>query len=117
MFSFRQKTKIATSRLILRPPMHFDFKKWKEVRYLSKDFLTPWEPKWASDHLTRKSFSNRVYWSSGQLTKELGCHYFSLIMLRINYMELLLLIIFDVAQLKVEPWDTGLAKNFLVVGT
>ena len=72
MFSFRQKTTIATSRLILRPPMHFDFKKWKEVRYLSKDFLTPWEPKWASDHLTRKAFSNRVYWSKRAITQGTG---------------------------------------------
>ena len=72
MFSFRQKTKIATSRLILRPPMHFDFKKLKAVRYLSKDFLAPWEPKWASDHLTRKSFSNRVYWSKRAINQGTG---------------------------------------------
>ena len=72
MFSFRQKTKIATSRLILRPPMHFDFKKWKAVRCLSKGFLAPWEPKWASDHLTRKSFSNRVYWSKRAINQGTG---------------------------------------------
>ena len=72
MFSFRQKTKIATRRLILRPPMHFDFKKWKAVRYLSKDFLAPWEPKWASDHLTRKSCSNRVYWSKRAINQGTG---------------------------------------------
>ena len=72
MFSFRQKTTIATSRLILRPPMHFDFKKWKEARYLIKDFLTPWEPKWASDHLTRKAFSNIVYWSKRAINQGTG---------------------------------------------
>ena len=59
MFSFRSKIRITTDRLILRPPMHLDFKNWKQVRHLSRDFLTPWEPKWAEDHLTRKSFSNR----------------------------------------------------------
>ena len=72
MFSFRQKIKISTSRLTLRPPMHFDFKKWREVRYSSKAFLTPWEPKWNTDHLTRKSFSNRVYWSKKAINQGTG---------------------------------------------
>ena len=72
MFSFRQTIKIKTSRLILRPPMHFDFKKWREVRYSSKEFLTPWEPKWNTDHLTRKSFSNRVYWSKKAINQGTG---------------------------------------------
>lgn len=72
MFSFRQKVKITTSRLTLRPPMHSDFKKWKEVRYSSKDFLTPWEPRWARDHLTRKSFANRVYWSKRAINQGTG---------------------------------------------
>ena len=72
MFSFRPKIRITTDRLILRPPMHLDFKNWKEVRHLSRDFLTPWEPKWAEDHLTRKSFSNRVYWSRRAINQGTG---------------------------------------------
>ena len=82
--------------------MHFDFKKWKEVRYSSKEFLTPWEPKWNTDHLTRKSFSNRVYWSKKSINQGTGYHYFFLIMTLMNYMELLLLIIFDAARRNVE---------------
>ena len=30
----------------------------------SADHLTPWEPVWAGDHLTRKAFTNRVYWAA-----------------------------------------------------
>lgn len=33
------------------------------MRQDSRDFLTPWEPSWAPDHLSRKGFSNRVYWA------------------------------------------------------
>ena len=33
------------------------------VRAASADFLVPWEPKWAADHLSRKAFTNRVYWA------------------------------------------------------
>ena len=36
---------------------------WTALRQESADFLQPWEPSWAGDHLTRKSFTNRVYWA------------------------------------------------------
>ncbi|WP_420861066.1 GNAT family N-acetyltransferase [Algirhabdus cladophorae] len=59
----RRKLRIDTERLILRPPAHGDFRAWAHLRQKSADFLTPWEPTWASDHLTRKAFTNRVYWA------------------------------------------------------
>jgi [ribosomal protein S5]-alanine N-acetyltransferase len=34
------------------------------VRDESADFLTPWEPTWAPDHLTRRSFTARVHWAA-----------------------------------------------------
>jgi len=63
MFLFKKKVQINTERLILRLPQHADFRAWSTLRYESQDFLTPWEPTWAPDHLSRKSFANRVYWS------------------------------------------------------
>ena len=33
------------------------------LRRDSEDFLTRWEPTWAPDHLSRKAFTNRVYWA------------------------------------------------------
>ncbi len=63
MFLFKKKVQIDTDRLILRLPHHADFRAWSALRYASQDFLTPWEPTWAPDHLSRKSFANRVYWS------------------------------------------------------
>jgi len=59
----RRKVKIETERLTLRPPMHSDFRDWSSQRRDSIDFLTPWEPMWAEDHLSRKGFTNRVYWA------------------------------------------------------
>jgi len=59
----RRKVRIDTDRLILRPPVHGDFRSWSHLRTSSRDFLTPWEPTWANDHLTRKAFTNRVYWA------------------------------------------------------
>lgn len=63
MFLFKKKVQIDTERLILRLPQHADFRAWSTLRYESQDFLSPWEPTWAPDHLSRKSFANRVYWS------------------------------------------------------
>ncbi|RVT82800.1 N-acetyltransferase [Rhodobacteraceae bacterium CCMM004] len=59
----RRKVRIDTERMILRPPQHSDFRAWTALRRDSREFLTPWEPTWAADHLTRKSFTNRVYWA------------------------------------------------------
>ncbi len=33
------------------------------LRLASEEHLVPWEPRWADDHLTRKAFTNRVYWA------------------------------------------------------
>ena len=63
----RRKVQIVTDRMILRPPHHADFRGWTALRRDSADFLTPWEPAWAPDHLTRKAFTNRVYWAQRAL--------------------------------------------------
>jgi len=59
----RHNVRIETERMSLRAPVHSDFRSWTALRRASADFLTPWEPTWAPDHLTRKSFTNRVNWA------------------------------------------------------
>ena len=63
MLLTKRKLRLETQRLTLRPPAHSDFRSWTALRVASKQFLTPWEPAWARDHLTRKAFTNRVYWA------------------------------------------------------
>ena len=63
MLGARRKVRLETERLTLRPPIHADFRAWAALRRESAAFLTPWEPTWASDHLSRKAFTNRVYWA------------------------------------------------------
>jgi ribosomal-protein-alanine N-acetyltransferase len=58
-----------TERLILRTPQHVDFRFWAALRASSEAFLTPWEPAWAEDHLSRKSFTNRVYWAQRSISQ------------------------------------------------
>ncbi len=63
MLLLRRKIRISTERLVLRPPAHGDFREWVALRRSSTDHLVPWEPSWAPDHFSRKSFTNRVYWA------------------------------------------------------
>ena len=63
MLGMRRKVRLETERLTLRPPMHSDYKAWADLRQQSRDHLSTWEPTWSSDHLTRKAFTNRVYWA------------------------------------------------------
>src|SRR6056297_3532141 len=59
----RRSVTIETERMSLRPPQHSDYRAWSALREGSAGFLVPWEPSWSADHLTRKSFTNRVYWA------------------------------------------------------
>lgn len=63
MFGLRRRPSIETERMSLRLPHHADYRAWAEVRAASADHLRPWEPVWAHDHLSRKAFTNRVYWA------------------------------------------------------
>ncbi len=37
-----------------------DYAEWAALRAASRDFLTPWEPTWPADDLTRASFRRRI---------------------------------------------------------
>lgn len=64
MLALRRRLRLQTERLSLRPPAHSDHRAWSSLRRASEDFLVPWEPTWARNHLTRKAFTNRVYWAN-----------------------------------------------------
>ncbi|WP_149142731.1 GNAT family N-acetyltransferase [Gemmobacter caeruleus] len=64
MIGLRRKVRIETERMTLRLPAHSDYRAWAELRAESAGFLAPWEPVWSYDHLSRKAFTNRVYWAS-----------------------------------------------------
>ena len=51
---------IRTENLILRAPQASDYAAWSLLRIESRAFLTPWEPVWNEDDLTRNSFRLRV---------------------------------------------------------
>ena len=64
MLGAARRVRIETERMTLRLPQHGDFRAWTGLREQSAPFLTPWEPVWAADHLSRKAFTNRIYWAN-----------------------------------------------------
>ena len=64
MLARRRAFRLDAERIVLRLPQHGDYAQWSALRAESRAFLTPWEPVWSPDHLTRKSFTNRVYWAA-----------------------------------------------------
>jgi [ribosomal protein S5]-alanine N-acetyltransferase len=64
MLGLRRKVRVEAERITLRLPQHSDWRAWTTLRDASADFLRPWEPVWAQDHLSRRAFTNRVYWAA-----------------------------------------------------
>ena len=64
MFLRRHAPRLETERMVLRLPAHGDLAAWTSLRAESREFLTPWEPVWHADHLSRRAFTNRVYWAA-----------------------------------------------------
>ena len=51
---------IAGAGVVLRVPQSGDYAEWVALREASRDFLTPWEPIWPADDLTRGAFRRRL---------------------------------------------------------
>lgn len=51
---------IAGEGVVLRTPQMIDHAAWASVREASREFLTPWEPTWPADDLTRPAFRQRI---------------------------------------------------------
>jgi [ribosomal protein S5]-alanine N-acetyltransferase len=51
---------IVGDGVVLRAPQMSDYAEWAALREASRGFLTPWEPTWPPDDLTRGSYRRRI---------------------------------------------------------
>lgn len=51
---------ITGQGVFLRAPLTSDYTQWQAVREESRAFLTPWEPTWPRNDLTRASYRQRI---------------------------------------------------------
>ena len=63
--STREAT-VETRALYLRPPQMRDWRDWAELRALSREFLSPWEPTWPSDALTRTAGASAASYATAR---------------------------------------------------
>jgi len=58
--------------VFLRIPQMTDFAEWARLRTESRAFLTPWEPTWPADDLTRSAFRRRLRRHAREMREDLG---------------------------------------------
>lgn len=63
-------------RIVMRPPAPSDYTAWAELRDVSRDHLTPWEPKWARDELSRWAYRRRLRYYQRDQREDLGYAFF-----------------------------------------
>lgn len=63
---------VTTARVELRPPIMSDYEQWATLRAESRDFLTPWEPTWPPDDLTRNAFRHRLRRYAREAREDIG---------------------------------------------
>ncbi len=56
--------------VILRPATSGDFPGWARLREQSRAFLTPWEPTWPEDDLTRAAFRRRLRRQAEEMARD-----------------------------------------------
>ena len=63
---------VAGEGVLLRIPQAPDYADWTALREGSRDFLTPWEPTWPADDLSRSAFRRRIKRYSEDLRTDQG---------------------------------------------
>src|SRR6185437_4700521 len=63
-------TTVAGSGVVLRSPQPNDYGEWAALREASRAFLTPWEPSWPADDLTRAAFRRRLKRQAEEIARD-----------------------------------------------
>ncbi len=72
----RRDLPIKGEGLYLRASEMRDYVEWAELREKSRSFLTPWEPLWPIDDLTRASFRYRVRRHAEEMARDEAYSFF-----------------------------------------
>lgn len=72
----RRGMPIVGDGVYLRPSELRDYVEWSALREQSRAFLTPWEPVWPADDLTRTSFRYRVRRHAEEMARDEAYSFF-----------------------------------------
>lgn len=67
-----EQVRIEGRRVFLRAPLVSDFDEWATLRETSRAFLTPWEPIWPADDLSRPAYRRRLKRYAQEMREDTG---------------------------------------------
>ncbi|MGK2873151.1 MAG: GNAT family N-acetyltransferase [Alphaproteobacteria bacterium] len=67
-----EQMRLEGRRVFLRPPVLGDHAEWAAVRENSRAYLTPWEPIWPADDLSRPAYRRRLKRYAQEMREETG---------------------------------------------
>lgn len=67
---------IAGNGVVLRTPILADHAEWAALREASREFLSPWEPTWPADDLSRTAYRRRLRRYADDLRADAGYAFF-----------------------------------------
>ncbi len=70
------EAEIHGRKVYLRHPAMGDYVPWAELRAMSRQHLTVWEPQWARDELTRSAFRRRLRQYQREMREDQGYAFF-----------------------------------------
>lgn len=70
--SLTEQLRIEGRRVFLRPPANSDYEEWAALREASRAFLTPWEPIWPADDLSRPAYRRRLKRYAQEMREDTG---------------------------------------------
>ena len=59
-FIIPRGNRLEGTQIYLQPPRYRDWRGWAALRGSSREFLTPWEPTWPPDCLSRAAYRRRM---------------------------------------------------------
>jgi len=71
------EAEVHGQQIYLRHPAMGDYAAWAELRAMSRQHLTVWEPQWARDELTRSAFRRRLRQYQRELRDDQGYAFFT----------------------------------------
>src|SRR5665811_518713 len=66
---------ITSSGLRMEMPCRIHYAQWRDIRKANRDFLQPWEPKWADDETSFSAFYQRIQQADKNLRRNQGASY------------------------------------------
>ncbi len=76
VYPSEQGPTLSSEGLLLKPPQMSDYPAWAKLRGESRAFLSPWEPSWSDDELTRGAFRRRLRYYQREGGEETGYAFF-----------------------------------------